>query len=400
MAQEQEKPEEKPEDETESAEKPQDRFRRLISENPENGDDNPSLPESSVDPKNEALEDTPFGKGQEATSSMAAEKKIPDDFIEDFPAIDSHAKDEKPFGTDGTAMMAGDVPLDDDETVELVEDDLGSQEETKPNKALREKSAEDIPNDLRVPNDQETVIPPATDSHKTPPPPLGDISDRMPPPVDSQGMPLPRRVTQSDLGGTQPSKAALSSSQSGPARKAPNSSFAGGRGLAPETKTISPWRKRSCFLRLVILGLFASVLLALGLLSVMLTQYYAIAATLPDVDELQGHASIFETTYILDRNGNQLYEILDPNEGRRTYVPLAKISPFMVAATIATEDEAYYSHPGFNWLAILRAFWVNLASGETISGASTITQQLVRAILLDPEEAGQRTYRRKIREAL
>ncbi|MEK6222986.1 MAG: transglycosylase domain-containing protein, partial [Chloroflexota bacterium] len=48
----------------------------------------------------------------------------------------------------------------------------------------------------------------------------------------------------------------------------------------------------------------------------------------------------------------------------------------------------------------MRAFWVNLASGETISGASTITQQLVRAILLEPEEAGQRTYRRKIREAL
>ena len=78
------------------------------------------------------------------------------------------------------------------------------------------------------------------------------------------------------------------------------------------------------------------VLLGLGVVTFMLVQYYSIAATLPDIDDLAGKASQFETTRIFDRNGNLLYEILDPTAGRRTYVYLEDISPFMVAATIAT----------------------------------------------------------------
>ena len=85
----------------------------------------------------------------------------------------------------------------------------------------------------------------------------------------------------------------------------------------------------------------------------MVLQYFSIARTLPDVAELRQKASQFETTRILDRNGNVLYEILDPNAGRRTYVPLNKISPYLVAATIATEDKDFYSHPGFDPLAII-----------------------------------------------
>ena len=115
---------------------------------------------------------------------------------------------------------------------------------------------------------------------------------------------------------------------------------------------------------------------------------------------MQQHASQFETTRILDRNGDILYEINDPNAGRRTYVPLKEISPFLVAATISTEDKDFYTHPGFDPLAILRAFWQNITSGETISGASTITQQLARALLFSPEERSQTTYLRKVREAI
>jgi len=103
---------------------------------------------------------------------------------------------------------------------------------------------------------------------------------------------------------------------------------------------------------------------------------------------------------ILDRNGDVLYEILDPHAGRRTYVPLAKISPYMVAATIATEDKHFYEHPGIDIWAIVRAFWQNYTAGEVVSGASTITQQLARALLLSPEERQQRTYGRKLREAI
>lgn len=154
------------------------------------------------------------------------------------------------------------------------------------------------------------------------------------------------------------------------------------------------------FLRMGLLASVGFVCLIVAIGSFMLYQYYNIAATLPSVDDLRQHSAQFETTRIYDRNGNLLYEILDPEAGRRTYVTLDEISPYLVAATIATEDKSYYSHPGFDWMAIIRAFWQNWQEGETVSGASTITQQVARNLLLDPEERSQRTYLRKVREAL
>jgi penicillin-binding protein 1C len=142
------------------------------------------------------------------------------------------------------------------------------------------------------------------------------------------------------------------------------------------------------------------VVLALVGGSVALYQYYAIARTLPSVSDLRSRASQFETTRILDRNANLLYEIIDPNAGRRTYVPLEKISPNVVAATIATEDKDFYSHPGFDPWAITRALWENYKTQGQSGGASTITQQLARNLLLTPEERVQRTYTRKAREII
>ena len=145
---------------------------------------------------------------------------------------------------------------------------------------------------------------------------------------------------------------------------------------------------------------FILVALGLAMAAVGIYEYYSIAAGLPSVSDLQQRASQFETTRIFDRNGDVLYEILDPQAGRRTYVPLNEISPTLVAATIATEDKDFYTHGGFDSLAIVRAFWQNLKRGETVSGASTITQQLARALLLTPEERSQQTYLRKVREAI
>ena len=155
-----------------------------------------------------------------------------------------------------------------------------------------------------------------------------------------------------------------------------------------------------CLLRVVISGLFILVVLGLCAGSYVFLQYNRIKRGLPDVTTLREKASQFETTRILDRNGSLLYEIIDPNAGYRTYVPMEKISPYMVAATIATEDKEFYSHPGYDIFAIVRAFWQNYQSGETVSGASTITQQLARNLLFTPEERSMRTYDRKMREAI
>jgi penicillin-binding protein 1C len=155
-----------------------------------------------------------------------------------------------------------------------------------------------------------------------------------------------------------------------------------------------------CLLRTGFFGLSLIILIAVCALSVMFFEYYRIASTLPAIADLRQRASQFETTRILDRNGDVLYEILDPSAGRRTYIPLSKISPYLVAATIATEDKDFYTHPGFDVFAIIRAFWQNYQTGSTVSGASTITQQLARNLLFTPEERAEQTYQRKLREAI
>lgn len=155
-----------------------------------------------------------------------------------------------------------------------------------------------------------------------------------------------------------------------------------------------------CLLKGVILASFILITVTVCLTSFLFYEYYRIASTLPDINDLRGHASKFETTRILDRDGNTLYEILDPNAGRRTYVPLSRISPYLIAATIATEDKGFYEHPGVDLFAILRAFWQNYQGGGTVSGASTITQQIARALLFTPEEIHDISYQRKIREAI
>jgi penicillin-binding protein 1C len=178
-------------------------------------------------------------------------------------------------------------------------------------------------------------------------------------------------------------------------------------GPPPAKNGIRPRRTRrrrsSCMTCLTQIGLavvFIVTILLFAAAGFAVYQYYQIAATLPSVADLQNREAQFETTRIFDRDGNLLYEILDPNTGRRTYTPLSKISPYLVAAVVATEDKNYYSHPGFDATAIGRAFFQNYSSGETVSGASTITQQLARMLLLDPQERNQQNYLRKVREAL
>ncbi len=225
-----------------------------------------------------------------------------------------------------------------------------------------------------------------------PPPPV--VPPLKPPRVDASGMPLPRRVEQEDLGATRVSPAAYSPPPPPPQAAPPAPA-------APSSPAVPGWRRSlGCLLRLSILGLFVVVILGLLGASIGLYQYYQIASTLPDVATLRQRAAKFETTRILDRNGNVLYEVIDPSAGRRTYVTLDKISPYLVAATIATEDKGFYSHPGFDPVAVLRALWQNYTSGEVVSGASTITQQLARILLLGPEERFERSYRRKAREII
>jgi membrane peptidoglycan carboxypeptidase len=216
------------------------------------------------------------------------------------------------------------------------------------------------------------------------------------PALDEHDMPLPRRVEEIDMAATRVNPAAIGHSAGTTNRRSRPNRPRSARGALR-----ARWRKAaSCLLRALIAVAFIAVALGVILTAFGVYEYYTIAATLPSVSDLRARAEQFETTRILDRNGNTLYEILDPNAGRRTYVTLNHIAPALIAATLATEDKDFYSHPGFDLLAILRAAWQNLKSGQTVSGASTITQQLARAVLFTPEERNQATYGRKIREVI
>jgi len=222
--------------------------------------------------------------------------------------------------------------------------------------------------------------------------PSGTTAKFTRPALDKDNMPLPRRVNEIDIEGTRVTRAAY--------EPATNRRSAA-EGPPPSFNFRSMWRgNMGCFLRGLIVSMFAVLVIGLCTGSYLLYQYYMIASALPEIGDLRDRASQFETTRILDRNGQLLYEILDPNAGRRTYIPLEDISPNLIAATIATEDKDFYNHPGFDVVAMIRALWQNYQSGGTVSGASTITQQLARALLLSPEERVEVTYSRKTREII
>lgn len=99
-------------------------------------------------------------------------------------------------------------------------------------------------------------------------------------------------------------------------------------------------------------------------------------------------------SYIYDRHGTLLATITDPDEGLRIVLASDEIPDRVKQATVAGEDRFFYQHPGYDMRAITRAFVQNQQAGEVVSGASTITQQLVKNVCLTPEQ----TYDRKLRE--
>lgn len=116
-------------------------------------------------------------------------------------------------------------------------------------------------------------------------------------------------------------------------------------------------------------------------------------AKLPNVAELRSKYRPLQVTRVLARDGTLLAEL---GAERRTVVPIASLPPHVKLAVLAAEDASFYEHEGLNYLGIVRAFWVNLRERRTRQGGSTITQQVVKNLLLDSE----RSYARKIREAL
>ncbi len=127
-----------------------------------------------------------------------------------------------------------------------------------------------------------------------------------------------------------------------------------------------------------------------GMLSLALLYYTAQQSALANIRAFLPDDSL----KIYDSQGTLIYELTD--HGSQTTVPLHQISQHVIHATIAIEDKDFWTNQGVDFYGIVRAATDDLRSGHIVSGASTITQQLIKRALVGPEV----TFDRKLREMI
>ncbi len=106
------------------------------------------------------------------------------------------------------------------------------------------------------------------------------------------------------------------------------------------------------------------------------------------------------STQVYDRKGRLLYEFFDPKVGRRAFVQLGDVSPYLIQATIATEDASFYENQGINIKGMVRALYANVSRQGIEQGGSSITQQLVKNVFIPEEERTQASILRKVKEVI
>ena len=167
-----------------------------------------------------------------------------------------------------------------------------------------------------------------------------------------------------------------------------------GRKSTGASKSRKPVRTRGQrFRRAFLWSLFAMILLGGCAVGGVAGLFWYYGRELPDVHRLRAQWRPPQTTRILARDGSLLAEIYIE---RRTVVPMERIPENLVKAVLAAEDADFYRHSGLDYPGMVRALLVNIRHGTTAQGASTITQQVVKNVLLTPE----RTLARKVREVL
>ncbi len=122
--------------------------------------------------------------------------------------------------------------------------------------------------------------------------------------------------------------------------------------------------------------------------------FNAAVADLPDQNILKGRR-LPSMSVVLDGNGRNFADVFEPGN-RRVWISLADIPEAVQKAFVAAEDRRFYQHHGVDERGIIRAFIGNLADPRRPQGGSTITQQVVKNLLVGEDV----TYERKIREMI
>jgi penicillin-binding protein 1A len=139
-----------------------------------------------------------------------------------------------------------------------------------------------------------------------------------------------------------------------------------------------------------------SKLLIVVLLSVIIGSFggfiYWSLSDLPEVRSLESYTPS-ESSFIYSSDGKVLAELYLE---RRNFIPHYNIPDRIKKAFIAIEDQRFYSHPGVDFIGILRALYKDLMAQSIVEGGSTITQQLTKMLFLKPEKS----LSRKIKEAI
>ncbi|MGH9253843.1 MAG: transglycosylase domain-containing protein, partial [Vicinamibacterales bacterium] len=140
----------------------------------------------------------------------------------------------------------------------------------------------------------------------------------------------------------------------------------------------------------------AVIALSLGiwiLVGTTIAFLYVSISGLPDSAAVRTVGRMPRATTLVDVKGRHAFTI---HQEQRLHVPLARVSPHLIRAILAAEDQRFYRHGGFDVIRVMGAGWNNLLAGRAEQGGSTITQQLARLTFLTPDK----TFRRKLQEVV
>ncbi|WP_436756887.1 transglycosylase domain-containing protein [Streptosporangium sp. V21-05] len=143
----------------------------------------------------------------------------------------------------------------------------------------------------------------------------------------------------------------------------------------------------ACLRGLLACGVFGGLLAALAALPLVGTAGLTVnnvTRTLTDLPPSPRENPLPQRTVLLDRNGKRFAQFYTEN---RTVVTLAQVAPVMRDAIVAIEDSRFYEHAGLDIKGTLRALVTNTKAGEVRQGGSSLTQQLVKNILVENSES-------------